>query len=118
MGLPKKLAQQYLPLPPLEEPHLPSHLSHPLPRASSPQSPALSSLLSQPTHHHPPPPSPPASHTTQAEPSVTILPTAVPSSNATSTATSPPVQVTNAAGHVAVGAGSLFAAGVAVLAAL
>jgi len=57
-------------------------------------------------------------YTTQAEPSVTILPTAVPSSNATSTATSPPVQVTNAAGQVAVGAGSLFAAGVAVLAAL
>merc|ERR1712093_236798 len=31
-------------------------------------------------------------YTPQAEPSVTILPTAVPSSNATSTATSPPVQ--------------------------
>ncbi|PVH82234.1 hypothetical protein DL98DRAFT_586578 [Cadophora sp. DSE1049] len=57
-------------------------------------------------------------YTTQAEPSVTIVPTPVPSSNATATATSPPIQVTNAAGQVVVGAGSLFAAGFAVLAAL
>ncbi|KAK0100397.1 hypothetical protein ONS95_008351 [Cadophora gregata] len=56
--------------------------------------------------------------TTQAEPSVTILPTPYPSSNATATTSSAPIQVTNAAGQVVVGAGSFFAAGMAVLAAL